>query len=200
VKGFYFVTDAGLSRRGIIADVRDAVAAGVCAVQYRRKDGLIRQMIKEAAALREICCATALLINDRVDVCLASGADGVHLGQEDMPCAQARKIMGKGKIIGVTVHTVDEALAAERDGADYLGVSPIFATGTKNDAGTAAGLQLIKDIHRHTQLPLVAIGGITLSSAPEVIAAGADCLCAISAVLSAEDVRSEIAKFQKLYE
>jgi thiamine-phosphate pyrophosphorylase len=198
VKSFYFITDAGLSRQGIIADVRDALAAGVRIVQYRAKDATTREMVEEARKLRAICRYAFFLVNDRVDVCLASAADGVHLGQDDMPLTLARELLGREKIIGITVHTVAEALEAQKRGADYLGVSPIFETSTKHDAGKAAGIRLMREIKQRTRLPLVAIGGITLSNAPSVIAAGADCLCAISAVVAAKNSKAEIVKFQEL--
>jgi thiamine-phosphate pyrophosphorylase len=198
VKSFYFITDADLSRQGIIADARDALAAGVRIVQYRAKNATTKEMVEEARKLRAVCRYAFFLVNDRVDVCLASAADGVHLGQDDMPLALARKLLGREKIIGITVHTVAEAMEAQKRGADYLGVSPIFETSTKHDAGKAAGIRLIREIKQRTRLPLVAIGGITLSNAPSVIAAGADCLCAVSVVVAAQDVKAEIAKFQEL--
>jgi thiamine-phosphate diphosphorylase len=138
-------------------------------------------------------------VNDRVDIALAVGADGVHLGQEDLPIEIARKLLGRKKVIGLTVHSLAEARQALAAGADYLGVGPIFATLTKPDAGPPAGIQLIRQIKRAVKIPLVAIGGINLANAPEVIRAGADGLCAISAVVSGEDVRTEVGKFQRLF-
>jgi thiamine-phosphate pyrophosphorylase len=135
-----------------------------------------------------------------VEVALAVAADGVHLGQEDLHYREARRLLGRDKIIGITVNTVAQALEAARLGADYLGVSPIFATRTKPDAGEPAGLQLLREIRAHVSLPLVAIGGITLDNAPDVIAAGADSLCAISAVVTQPDVRQAIADFQSLFD
>ncbi len=149
--------------------------------------------------MRELCRHTLFLVNDRVDLALEVGADGVHLGQEDLPCHEARKLLGPDKIIGVTVHTVAEALAAQAGGADYLGVSPIFSTATKADAGAPTGVALLSEIRRRVTLPLVAIGGITLANAPGVIAAGADAVCAISAVVTRPEVQAEIDKFQKLF-
>jgi thiamine-phosphate pyrophosphorylase len=116
-----------------------------------------------------------------------------------MPLADARRLLGKKAVIGVTVHDVAQAREALRGGADYLGVSPIFATSTKKDAGKAAGLGLIREIRAVTRLPLVAIGGIDLANAPRVIAAGADCVCAISAVVTSRDAKKEIARFQALF-
>jgi len=199
MKGYYFITDAGLSRAGSIKDVKNAIKAGVKVVQYRNKNKTTAELYKEAAALRCICKNVVLLINDQVDIALAVAADGVHLGQEDMPIKEARRLLGKKKIIGMTVHTVREAKEAQRLGADYLGVSPVFATATKPDAGEPAGIVLIKKIKKAVSLPLVAIGGITLENASQVIIAGADAVCAISAVVTKKDVKKEILKFQKLF-
>ena len=135
-----------------------------------------------------------------MDLALEVGADGVHLGQEDFSYYEARNLLGPEKIIGVTVHNVAEALAAQAAGADYLGVSPIFATATKADAGTPAGVALLAEIRRRVSLPLVAIGGITLANATAVIEAGADAVCAISAVVAHPDVEGEIKKFKGLFQ
>ncbi len=142
---------------------------------------------------------TIFLINDRVDIALATEADGVHLGQSDMPCLAARKLLGQEKIIGVTVHSLAEALQAESMGADYLGVSPIFQTATKPDAGKPAGIRLIEEIRAQVDIPLIAIGGINHCNAGEVVRAGADGLCAISCVVAKENVRDEIKKFQEIF-
>lgn len=200
MRGFYFVTDAGLSRAGNIPDVKNAVHAGVKVVQYRAKDLSTRMMIEEGRELRKICRHILFLVNDRVDVCMACGADGVHLGQDDMSPVTARKLLGDGRVIGVTVHSVEEAVRAQRQGADYLGVSPIFPTKTKSDAGAAAGPGLIREIKTHVHLPVVAVGGINLVNARQVVEAGADCFCAISAVVTVNDVQSKIKKFQSIYD
>lgn len=199
MRGFYFITDASLSRAGNLSDVRNAVAAGVKVVQYREKQAGTKKMYEEARKLREVCQKTLFLVNDRVDLALAVAADGVHLGQDDLPFQVARRLLGPGKIIGMTVGTVAEALAATQAGADYLGVSQIFATATKTDAGEPMGVALIEAIRPRVSIPLMAIGGITLANAAEVIRAGADGLCAISAVVTKQNVRAEIAKFQKLF-
>jgi len=196
VKGYYFITDSKLSRAGNFNDVSMAVACGVSVVQYRNKNAKTREMYEEAVRLREICRDTLFLINDRVDIALAVNADGVHLGQSDMPCEAARRLLGEEKIIGITVHNLAEAVQAESIGADYLGVSPIFQTATKPDAGKPAGISLIEDIRAIVNIPLIAIGGIDHSNAIDVIRAGADGLCAISSVVAKEDVSAEIKKFQ----
>ncbi len=201
MRGYYFITDSGLSLAGNLPDVRGAVSACVDIVQYREKSGDTGALYDEALRLAEICrgTVTKFIVNDRIDIALAVNADGVHLGQSDMPYDAARKILGADKIIGITVHSVDEAVKAEREGADYLGVSPIFSTSTKKDAGIPAGLKLIADVKSVCKIPVVAIGGIDLSNAPEVIAAGADMVCAISAVITKPDVAAEIKRFQKLF-
>ena len=199
MKGYYFITDSGLSRAGNISDVEQAVACGVKVIQYRNKKGETREMYEEATRLRDICRDVAFLINDRIDLALAVDADGVHLGQSDMPYRAARKILGQDKIIGITVHNLQEALEAQALGADYLGVSPIFQTQTKADAGRPAGVTLLKDVRRHVDIPLIAIGGITLANAPQVIKAGADGICAISCVVARDDAGAEMKKFQDLF-
>ena len=204
ISGYYFITDEKLSKAGNVSDVKNAVSAGVKIVQYRNKCGSTKEMYDEAVKLKKICCKknVIFIINDRMDIALALSSDGVHIGQDDMPYSVARKILGKNKIIGVTVHTLKQARNAEKSGADYLGVSPIFSTDTKSDAGKPCGISLIKKIKSHINrtIPIVAIGGINLSNAKEVISAGADGLCAISAVITKKNVKKEIKKFQKLFD
>ncbi len=199
MRGFYFITDRALSRAGNHRDVESALAAGVRVVQYRDKESPPELLRQEARRLRRLCRNALFLVNDRVELALEVGADGVHLGQDDLSLAEARKLLGSGKIIGVTVHNPEEALEAQRLGADYLGVSPIFFTRTKANAGYAGGLELLRQVRREVSLPLIAIGGITLANAAEVIRAGADGVCAIAAVVTRPDVRAEIEKFQELF-
>jgi len=201
MRGYYFITAAGLSLAGNLSDVRAAVAAGVTVVQYRNKSNITRDMYEEALLLKSACGGKAkFIVNDRIDIALAVDADGVHIGQEEMPYEQARRLLGPGKIIGVTVHDLDEALEAETRGADYLGLSPIFATGTKDDAGAPCGTAVIAELKKHCRVPVVAIGGIGLSNVDEVVAAGADMVCAISAVVTKPDVAAAILEFQRRYE
>lgn len=193
---YYMVTDAILSQKGILHDVREAVRAGCCIVQYREKDKTTRCMIEEATALQSICGDSVLfLINDRVDVSLAVGSDGVHLGADDMPIEIARSLLGNERIIGLTVHNVDEAIIAERKGADYIGLSPIFETRTKRDAGKGCGVSMIMAVRNAVSLPIVVIGGINKTNAAACIEAGADAVCAISAVVCAEDIYTEVRDF-----
>ncbi len=197
--GYYFVTDKKLSKKGITSDVKQALRAGVKCVQYRSKYIDIERTYAEALKLRRICKDITFLINDRLDLALRVKADGVHLGQDDLPIAMARRLLGENKIIGLTVHSIKEAREAKKSGADYIAVSPIYPTKTKRDAGKPKGTALIKKIKKTAKLPVVAIGGINLSNAREVIRAGADGLCAISCVVTKPDVKKEIEKFQQLF-
>jgi thiamine-phosphate pyrophosphorylase len=195
---YYFITDAKLSKKGIFSDVEDAVHGGCSIVQYREKDKNDEEMIEEARKIKELCGNKAFfIVNDRVDIALAADADGVHLGQEDLDVRTARKILGK-KILGVTVHNLDEARRAASEGADYFGVSPIFPTSTKTDAGKPCGTGLIEQIKEEFNLPIVAIGGITKQNTPQVIRAGANSVAAISAVVGSDDVEREVRDFIRI--
>ena len=199
LRGYYFITDSMISRAGNTSDVKSALAAGVKVIQYRNKISGTKEMYDEALKLKSMCQGALFLVNDRLDIALSINADGVHLGCDDMPYAAARKLLGKNKIIGLTVHSVREAIQAQKAGADYVGVSPIFATKTKTDAGRPLGIGLLKEIRKRISIPIIAIGGINLSNAEEVVRAGADGLCAIRAVVTKPDVKKEIEKFQALF-
>ncbi len=196
----YFITDSRLTRKTILEDVKSAIRAGVKIIQYREKKLDTRDMVKEAEDIGKLCRKNGVLfiINDRVDIALAVNADGVHLGDTDMHYSMARKILGRKKIIGLTIHGVDEAIKAERIGADYVGVSPIFKTKTKIDAGKPAGLDLIKNVRRAIKIPLVAIGGINENNLKDVIKAGAESVSAISAIVARDDVEKECKKFREV--
>jgi thiamine-phosphate pyrophosphorylase len=197
--GYYFITNSSLSRRGISVDVKDAVKAGCKYVQYREKEKCVKEMITEAEMLRNICRGkTMLLINDHVDVALAIDADGVHLGQDDLPVEKARCLLGEDKIIGVTIRSIDQAIQGESQGADYLGVGPIFSSSTKKDSVSPVGISFLKEVRKLCSLPLVAIGGITPYTVREICNAGADGVAAISSVLSSDDVYENMVRFQSL--
>ncbi|MFA6384023.1 MAG: thiamine phosphate synthase [Candidatus Omnitrophota bacterium] len=199
VRGYYFITGGELSRRGDLSDVKAAVRAGVGIVQYRAKDASSAVMYKKARVLKRLCRGALFLVNDRVDIALAVDADGVHLGQDDLPLSVARKLLGKKKIIGLSVSTVAQAARAVRDGADYLGVGPVYATATKKDAARPVGVDLIRKIKTKFNIPVVVIGGISVDNAPSVIAAGADAVCAISAVVAQADAGRRIREFQAFF-
>ncbi|WP_028321853.1 thiamine phosphate synthase [Desulfatiglans anilini] len=186
----YLVTDRSLARgRPTRAIVEAAVRGGVTCVQLREKTCSTRTFIEEALGLRSLLHehGIPLIINDRVDVALAVEADGVHLGQTDMPLPQARAILGDKALIGISAESLDDALRAEAEGADYIGVSPIFTTPTKTDTAPALGLGGLAAIRAAVRLPLVGIGGLNLENAAEVIRHGGSGLAVVSAIVSAED-------------
>jgi len=198
-KGFYFITDSTLSQKGNVKDVKSALQAGVCAVQYRHKGNDLALMFGEAKILRSLCKDVPFIVNDLLDLAIKVNADGLHIGKTDVSYAQARKALGDEKIIGVSVHNLEEASRAQAMGADYLGLGPIFVTSTKKDTEAPCGVDMIRQIKNFCTIPLVAIGGICLENAKEVIVAGADCLCAISGTVTQPDVKKEIDKYNKLF-
>ena len=186
----YLVTDRSLSKgRSTLEIVRAAVTGGASCIQLREKQCGTREFINEALALKPLLKERSipLIINDRLDVALAVEADGVHLGQTDMPIAMARKIAGTSLLIGISVESLEDALEAQREGADYLGISPVFATPTKTDTAAPLGLAGVSKIRARVDLPMVGIGGINEANAASVIAAGADGVAVVSAIVSAAD-------------
>lgn len=186
----YFVTDRGLSGgRPTLEVVRAAVEGGVGCVQLREKACSTREFIAEAAAIGDFLKSRGipLIINDRLDVAMAVGAHGVHLGQTDMPLAMARSIVGRSMLIGISADSAQDAVAAVRGGADYVSASPIFATPTKTDTAPALGLEGLRAIRRLVEVPLVAIGGLHRGNAGEVIRSGADGVAVVSAIAAAAD-------------
>jgi thiamine-phosphate pyrophosphorylase len=186
----YVITDRGQARgRDEATIVRAALRGGATAIQLRGKGQDARPLCELGRALlRETRAAGALLfVNDRLDVAQAIGADGVHLGQDDLPCADARRIAGPGLLIGVSAESPALARAAERDGADYLGTGSVYATSSKSDAGEPIGTAGLARVVAATKLPVVAIGGIGPANAAPCVAAGACGVAVISAVVGAED-------------
>jgi len=186
----YVITDAGLARgRSHQEVIEAAILGGATIVQYRAKDVSTRQMVTEAQVLRELTrhAGVPFIVNDRVDVALAVDADGVHIGQDDMPVALARKLIGD-RLLGVSAHSLSEAVQAVQDGADYLGVGPVFATPTKPDAAPPIGIDGLTTIRRQISIPIVAIGGINQTNAAEVIRTGVNGIAVVSAVVAAADV------------
>lgn len=188
----YLVTDRSLALgRELVEVVSAAVQGGVTVVQIREKGSSSREFLALAQALKGVLAPRGipLIVNDRLDLALACDAAGVHLGQEDLPCDLARRLLGPERLLGVSVGTPEEARQAERAGADYLGVSPIFVTPTKRDTPAATGLDGLRAIRAVTALPLVAIGGLSAANAGEVMAAGADGIAVVSALMAAADPR-----------
>lgn len=188
----YLVTDRGLSQgRPLEEVILQAVQGGVSIVQLREKEASTRFFIEEAQRVKQLLAPfhVPLIINDRVDVALAVEADGVHIGQNDMPYPLARRLLGPRAIIGLSVETMDQVLEAEAYDVDYLGVSPIFPTPTKTDTLGAWGLEGLAEVRRVSRHRLVAIGGLNASNAAEVIRAGADGIAVVSAICAAPDPR-----------
>ncbi|MDR2619062.1 MAG: thiamine phosphate synthase [Treponema sp.] len=189
----YLCTDRKLLfGRPLPEAVEAAIAGGVTMVQLREKDAPAREFFDIA---REVLALTRsrgvpLIINDRLDIALAAGADGVHLGQSDLPCFEARRIAGKDFIIGISAHTPEGALSAQRAGADYIGSGAVFPTGSKADVGAVIGIEGIRAVADAVKIPVVGIGGINPGNAASVIAAGAAGVAVISAILSQPDIRA----------
>ncbi len=208
MKGFYFITDEILTKRGNVKDVEIATSLGCQVIQYRNKKNNSKKMYQEALELKEIIKSinkeTKFLINDRVDIALAVDADGVHIGQEDLPISIVRKLLPKNKIIGISIHSIEEVKEAIFYNVDYVGVGPVYKTLTKKDAGEPLGLQLLKDIKNYINLnklkiPIVAIGGIKLNNVKEVILNGADMVSAISDTVQSDDMSKTIKEYQEKF-
>jgi thiamine-phosphate pyrophosphorylase len=176
-----------------------ARAAGVAFFQYRNKTTARRTVYEAAFVLARTArsLGALFLVNDHADIAAAVDADGVHLGQDDLPIEQARKILGRDKIIGISTHSREQAHDAERSGADYIGFGPVFSTSTK-DAGEAQGIEKLACIRQEVTLPVIAIGGINRTNIREVVRAGADGVAVISAVLSTENIRASAESMVKL--
>jgi thiamine-phosphate diphosphorylase len=187
----YVITDSNNARGRSHYEIAEAaVRGGATAVQLRMKHEPARIILEEARRIAALCLAAGVtfIVNDRVDVTLASGAAGAHVGQDDLPAEAARRLLGPGPLLGVSAATEEEAEAAWRVGADYLGVGAVFATGTKADAGAPVGVSRIEAIRRAVPLPVVGIGGITADNAAAVIRAGAAGVAVITAVTLADDM------------
>lgn len=185
----YLVTDASERyAHGLLASVEAALAGGVSVVQYRATGGTRRAQYEEARALHDLLerRGVPLIINDAVDLALAVDADGVHVGQSDLPVDVVRRLVGPKKIVGLSI-TAEEQMGSVNDRVDYLGVGPVFPTATKSDAAPPLGLAGLKRIATLAKRPVVAIGGINIANAADVFAAGADGVAVVSAFSGAED-------------
>lgn len=187
--GLYLVTDSSLCdkpSKAITEIIEAALRAGVKWVQYREKNRSRKAIYNEALRIRELTAGygARLIINDHADIAVAVGADGLHLGQDDLPLKEAVKICGE-MIIGISTHSLQEAVAAEEAGADYIGFGPIFHTDTK-DAGVPAGLAALREIKSNIKIPVVAIGGISLLNLASVLETGVEAVAAASAIIKGD--------------
>jgi len=197
----HLVTDSALcGTRGIEAVVEAAVRGGATCVQLREKALDTRPFVERARALKALLAplGVPLLINDRVDVALACGADGVHVGQRDMAPEDVRRLMPPGSIVGLSIESAAQMIAAERAPVDYYGLSPVFDTSTKTDAAPPLGLAGVRRIRAMTMRPLVAIGGIGFENAAGVMAAGADGLAVVSLLCKAADPEAVARRLRQL--
>ncbi|WDP90195.1 MAG: thiamine phosphate synthase [Desulfobacter sp.] len=188
MEGIYLVT-GDCPHHDLNTVVARAVRAGVCCVQLREKTADTRAFLERALALKALLSGTGipLVINDRIDIALAAGADGVHIGQSDMPYEKARALLGNDSIIGLSVETWEDVEAAQNLDLAYIGVSPVFATPTKTDTKSPWGLSGLARIRTFSRHPLVAIGGLNPGNTGEVVRAGAHSIAVVSAICAAED-------------
>ena len=196
----YLVTDNSDDRKKFLKTIEEAIKGGVSVVQIREKTADTLDFYNLALDVKEITTKynVPLIINDRVDVALAIDADGVHVGQSDMPCDVTRKLIGEDKILGVSAATIDEAKKAEKDGADYIGSGAVFPTATKDDAPSITKSEL-KEIVESINIPVVAIGGITLDNAGELTDTGIKGLSVVSAIMSADNPKKASEKLLNIF-
>lgn len=181
----HILTDIVLQNRFSHIDLTNlAIAGGADTIQFRQKTGSTREMIETAQRMKEICAkaGVAFIVNDRMDVAIASEADGVHLGQDDFPAPLARKLLGDDKIIGGSASTIEEARKCLSDSVDYIGFGPVYPTTSKDDAGPVSGLTILSQIVKEIPLPIIAIGGVIAENTPQVMETGAHGIAVISAV------------------
>lgn len=198
----YLVTDRSLMSTETLEEaVKEAVKGGCTLVQLREKEASSMGFYETALRVKKITKqhGVPLIINDRVDIALAAGADGVHVGQSDLPASVVRRILGEDKILGVSTATVEEAERAEADGADYIGVGAMYATGTKTDARPVS-LETLREIRAAVKLPIVVIGGIHLPRIPDFKGTGIDGLAVVSAIIAEKDIKGAARELKAAFE
>lgn len=197
----YLCTDRSIMSDASIEEcVEKSLKGGVSVVQIREKDCPGKEFLQIAKSVKEITKRynVPLIINDRVDVAIAVGADGVHVGQDDLPCAIVRSMVGEDMIIGVSASSLTEALKAQQDGADYIGVGAMFATDTKTDAKVVT-MEELDRIRREVSIPIVVIGGINKTTLPDFIGKGIDGIAVVSAIVSQNDVESAARELKSMF-
>lgn len=202
-KGLYGITaekfSQGRSNRDVVAAM---IEAGISIIQYREKrhEKSYRTILEECRVLRDMTrrAGVSFIVNDYLDIAQLVDADGVHVGQDDLPVAEARKLLGPDKIIGLSTHSPEQARDAVEQGADYIGVGPIFATKTKDDVCAPVGFEYLDYVRENIDLPWVAIGGIKRSNIEQVVARGAECVCLVTEIVGAENIHQRIAELHSL--
>ncbi|MBM7568179.1 thiamine phosphate synthase [Paenibacillus sacheonensis] len=182
--------------RELLEVMEEAIHGGADIIQLRDKTSGREELLRKARALRDLTrrYGVTFIVNDHVDVAMEVDADGIHLGQGDLSLLEARRIVGD-KIIGISTHALEEALLAEEQGADYIGVGPVYRTATKADVVDPVGVSYVREVAQHIKIPFVAIGGIKLSNVDEVIEAGATRICAVSEIVGSSDVKGTCEAF-----
>src|SRR4030065_1491695 len=193
--GLCFITDqkvAGLSYEDMTHKV---LLKGVRWIQFREKERSRHDIYGEAIRLRRLTknYDAVLIINDFLDIAMCAGADGVHLGQDDLPLKEARKIIGRDRIVGISTHSLEQAIEAEKNGADYIGFGPVFTTSTK-DAGKPKSIEMLHEVKKQVSIPVVAIGGINLVNVKSVLHTGVDAIAVASAILTG-DIEEKKSRF-----
>ncbi len=190
----YPITDRKISQLSHAAQVEQMAAGGATLIQLREKYLSPREFYEEALAAMKVARSlqVKIIINDRVDIAIAVEADGVHLGQDDLPPEGARNLLGNDRIIGYSTHDLKQALAADSMPVDYIAIGPVFATSTKENPDPVVGLEMLTQLRAQISKPLVAIGGITLDRAAEVLASGADSVAIISDLFSTGDLAARV--------
>lgn len=202
INGLYAIIDNSLKPSiSNIEIARKVLDGGARIFQLRGKGLSSRKLLEEAREIRELTrkAGALFIVNDRADIALLSDADGVHLGQDDLPIAEARKILGKDKVIGISTHNIEQAMKAASEGADYIGFGPVFGTTTKADAEEAKGLQALQEVRKSVNIPVVAIGGIIIENVVDVLSAGADAVAVISAIVKADDIEGAARRFLEAF-
>lgn len=196
----YAITDSRLSLGRSIENVAtQLLAAGIKIIQYREKKKKAGEMLRECRILRELTheAGAFFIVNDHIDIAMLVGADGVHIGQEDLPVAEVRRLVGEHCVIGLSTHSPEQAQSAVAQGADYIGVGPIYATQTKEDVCAPVGLEYLQYVARHITIPFVAIGGIKKHNIGEVVKNGARCCCLVSELVGADDIDATVNELRQ---
>lgn len=195
----YAITDHFLSLgRDNVSVVRELLEADIKIIQYREKERKMGVILEECLAIRRLTSeyGATFIVNDHVDIALLVNADGVHVGQEDIPAQEVRRLLGPEKIIGLSTHSPEQARAAVKAGVDYIGVGPIYATKTKKDVCEPVGLDYLRYVAKNLEIPFTAIGGIKSGNIAEVIRAGASCCCVVSAFVGAQDIGGAVREMR----
>lgn len=196
----YVVTDGNISEKSHVEQAKLSYEGGADAVQLRDKKGNYETVLSEAKEISEISkkMNKIFIVNDSLDIALKSGADGVHLGKCDGSVSEAKRIAPEGFIVGASVESVEDAIKAEKDGADYVALSPVFDTATKKDAHEGYGLEMLSEIRKNVSIDVIAIGGINENNVDSVLSNGADGVAVISAVVGKKDIKSAAENLKKI--